>query len=209
MKLRAGISRWVLLIGPFAVKVPRWGNVRAGLAGNRIEARLSRTHPLYVPVLASLPLGLAVVMPRCEFATLRDYAAVCKLAVGLPGAEPKASNWGHHNGRLVLLDYGHTWVVGQWESMTLKSIVSKSLTPGPMGSFNQRDVDAYRATLKKRTLRTRMQVKRRKAATAAQIEREKIDPEYRAWRRQRIRDWRAVVYGDGLSEADRLRRWVV
>ena len=69
-RFRRGATRWVLLVGPYAVKVPSlrgWRDFLWGLLGNLQEAEFSRLGwERLCPVVASLPLGLMVVMRRAS-----------------------------------------------------------------------------------------------------------------------------------------------
>lgn len=101
-----GASRVVLLIGPWAVKLPRFGaGWRAGLCGlmsNMAEVQRWRAGPRegLCPVLWSVPGGWCVVMARCSPGVVPPHRA--HLA-GFDGWKP--DSWGWHKGELVALDY--------------------------------------------------------------------------------------------------------
>ena len=108
---RTGRNRWVVLTRLYAVKVPspiRWRDFLFGLLNNMREAETSHL-PGRCPVIAKVPLGLAIVMPRVqimssgEFAAF-DAAAFCKMH-GI-SAEHKPDSFGRLCGEIVAVDYG-------------------------------------------------------------------------------------------------------
>lgn len=106
MNWKRGITREVLLVWRWAVKFPSvrsWELFLRGLLANGQEARWWREtgDARLCPVLWSLPLGLLVVMPRCGEVSEVDYATF----EGLP-KEAKLENYGLHEDRTVLVDYG-------------------------------------------------------------------------------------------------------
>lgn len=113
-----GTFRRTICIGPWAVKIAR---NEAGCRCNSFEADLwarttARRRAMLRPVLARLPFGLAVVMPRAVPLS-EDEARHLRATRGFPDwdyvppdeGEPfeyKASDWGRlSDGRLVALDY--------------------------------------------------------------------------------------------------------
>jgi hypothetical protein len=119
----AGVSRKVFLVGPYALKLPRFGfsrrnNWQAGLMGllaNMTERAWSGFDPRLCPVLFSLPGGILVVMRRARPLTEAEWASVgpdfARLGhdAALP-IEVKRANLGVHDGRIVAVDYGGgTW----------------------------------------------------------------------------------------------------
>jgi hypothetical protein len=113
-----GTVRRTISVGPWALKVARNAT---GRRCNRFEADLwARTTParrdMLCPVLARLPFGLAICMPRAQPLS-EDEAEHLRKARGFPDwdyvppdeGEPfeyKASDWGWlPDGRLVALDY--------------------------------------------------------------------------------------------------------
>jgi hypothetical protein len=116
---RRGTVRLTICIGPWAVKIARNAT---GRRCNRFEADLwattkARRRTMLCPVLARLPFGVAILMPRaqplseCEKNQLIDTDAfpdwdyVPSEDEGEP-FEYKASDWGRlPDGRLVALDY--------------------------------------------------------------------------------------------------------
>lgn len=108
---RQGRNRWVVLVGRYAVKFPSprcWQDFLFGLLNNLREAR-DGALPGRCPVVASLPLGLAVVMRRAEplnedeFASFPAYEFCREHGIS---AEYKPDSFGKLNGRIVALDYG-------------------------------------------------------------------------------------------------------
>ena len=69
--IATGSQRRTIVLGPLAIKVPRLRRLRAGLRANREEGRIwregwQRFFPELCPVIASLPFGVAVIMPAVE-----------------------------------------------------------------------------------------------------------------------------------------------
>ena len=108
----SGAFRTVLLIGNFAIKLPRLRNFLQGLRCNRWEREMwNYWQPIFqwktlCPVYVSDPLGLFVVMPRAiqpvseeEVDTLPDYYPPIS-------AELKPDDYGCLKGNAVALDYG-------------------------------------------------------------------------------------------------------
>ena len=127
MRVHRGICRAVLLVGPFAIKVPtsrpygRRGNVTErltalarGVLANQSEAAWSGQAGL-CPIVASLG-PLLQVYERCEPV---DEAAVPDpdddrawwdaIAPDVPFGDRKAANLGWLRGRLVWVDYDSSW----------------------------------------------------------------------------------------------------
>ncbi|HYH66391.1 MAG TPA: hypothetical protein VD866_16985 [Urbifossiella sp.] len=114
--LRRGMTREVLLVGPWAVKVPTlrsWRLFVEGVLANLNERRRSGLDPRLCPVLFALWGGLLLVMRRAEplhpdIDLPTDFGA---LPVGepfppvpLPDVGPR--NLGRLDGRPVIVDYG-------------------------------------------------------------------------------------------------------
>ena len=108
-----GVFRRVLLVGPWALKFPRWNALLSGMQCNRWEREMWRVwQPIFhwsnlCPVLASDPFGFIVVMPRAtqpvsraavEAADPDDYPGIT--------AETKPEDYGHIGTRVLALDYG-------------------------------------------------------------------------------------------------------
>ena len=119
MKLafRSGANRAVLILGAVAFKFARH---RIGARCNLYEADLyRRTTPkrreMLCPVLACAPFGL-VLIARAAQPLTADEAQTLRASRGFPDwdyvppddecpFEPKASDWGWLNNKLVSLDY--------------------------------------------------------------------------------------------------------
>lgn len=117
IRVCAGVSRAVLLVGPWAIKVPRASSWKAflwGLLANMQEADLgSRGWPELCPVRFTLPGGFLVIMERAEVCTVErapaeaDYRRLTNVEGRCVPAEWKPSSWGRlPDGRLVAVDYG-------------------------------------------------------------------------------------------------------
>lgn len=113
MRLARGSFRRVLLVGAFAVKLPRLRWLLPGMRCNRWEREMWRTWRPRIgwrtlcPVRFADPLGLIVIMPRVQPATAEDveretpddYPQItCEFAL--------YKDWGWLNGRVVSIDYG-------------------------------------------------------------------------------------------------------
>lgn len=108
-----GVYRRVLLIGGFAIKVPRLRHPMSGLRCNRWEREMWCTwRPIFgwqnlCPIEFADPLGIFVVMPRA--AQPVTFAEVVK---GKPDyypditSETKPEDFGLIGGRVLALDYG-------------------------------------------------------------------------------------------------------
>lgn len=117
--VRRGVTRTVLLVGRWAVKVPSvrthdnglrgvlWSLCR-GITANQSEAEWSGHHAGLCPVLLSLA-GLVNVYPRCEPVDC-ELAEAEYDAIGFVGpTDRKPQNVGVLGGRLVWLDYDQSW----------------------------------------------------------------------------------------------------
>ena len=118
MKLEGGCTRRVLLVGSYAVKLPRFGyGWRSGLQGlihNLNEATWSRYCDRYAglcPVVFSLPGGFLNVMQRARPLTSEewsdfDYEAFVEHDDYRLPVENKDDSFGIVAGRIVAVDYG-------------------------------------------------------------------------------------------------------
>ena len=117
-KCTTGTTRWVLLVGSFALKIARNSK---GLRANRFEAwtwrhaTIARQNML-CPVITVMPGATVIMMCRAEPVTHAefqwlwdtdrfpdwDYTPADRLESPF---EPKASDWGWIDGRLVAVDY--------------------------------------------------------------------------------------------------------
>lgn len=108
-----GVTRHVLLIGRWAVKVPAlwsWRLFLSGLLANMQEREFSRAGwPELCPVLFSLPCGWLLVMHRADPVPddmeLDFQSLIDRPDYQIP-AEAKRDSWGLLNGRVVAVDYG-------------------------------------------------------------------------------------------------------
>lgn len=128
MTVKAGATRTVILTKRYAIKLPRfyrsgrafeWSRILLGMLANLQERYWSQfnCHQL-CPVLFADPVGLLVVMPRCEQVEPKfgNSAIACPVEFlwwerwGTEGArvpvENVAENFGYLGGRLVSFDYG-------------------------------------------------------------------------------------------------------
>jgi hypothetical protein len=111
-----GSQRRTLVLGGFAIKIPRLHRLRAGARANREEARIwregwQRFYPELCPVLASLPFGIALIMPAVrimspdEFTKFRNSGAYPDHVPDPELYEGKGGEWGYLGGRPVVVDY--------------------------------------------------------------------------------------------------------
>lgn len=105
--ITSGITRTVVLVGPWAFKFPRcseWRLFLQGLLANMQEKRFSGAEGFEYccPVRFAIPGGFLVVMPRAR--PLEDEALI---PTGDHIAERKLDSWGWLNGRVVAVDYGN------------------------------------------------------------------------------------------------------
>lgn len=113
---RDGVTRIVLLAGPWAIKLPRfgygWRLGLQGLLGNHQEAMLWREtrSPKYCPVVLALPLALVIVMRRArplvaaEWEWFRVHGWLAEVEASC--CEAKADSFGVLDKRIVAVDYG-------------------------------------------------------------------------------------------------------
>lgn len=104
------------MCGGYALKLPRLRRLRAGARANREEARIwregwQRRFPELCPVVASLPLGIALVMPAVRIMTKPEFESFCTSG-NKPDHHPdpelyedKPGEWGYLEGRAVVVDY--------------------------------------------------------------------------------------------------------
>ena len=108
--VKRGWSRLVLLIGDWAVKVPRLTEFRAGLRANRNECawtRLEKAPFWREPVWASFLGGAVVIMRRGEPVGERDLESLLLDELDLPYVvDWKASNFVRFPDGTKLIDYG-------------------------------------------------------------------------------------------------------
>jgi hypothetical protein len=109
----SGVYRRVILVGQFAVKVPRIRNVLAGLRCNRWEREMWHTwRPIFgwknlCPIKFADPLGVFVVMPRAtQPVTFEDVVAATPDYYPDITSETKPEDFGRVGKRVLVLDYG-------------------------------------------------------------------------------------------------------
>ena len=112
-----GSTRWVLLIGCFAFKIPsmyNWKNFLLGLLANMQEIEFSKCNDIkhkLCPIKFYLPFGLLVVMPKVRILVkdelskevLEKFCAEDNFKIP---AELKYDSFGYFKGKLVAVDYG-------------------------------------------------------------------------------------------------------
>lgn len=115
MRICHGTTRVVFLIGGYAIKVPSLVEYKlflCGLLANLQEVRFSETGwNELCPVVFSIPLGVMVVMKRCDPLTRKQFSAlgydkfIHKEDYQVP-VENKLDSFGILGGRIVAVDYG-------------------------------------------------------------------------------------------------------
>jgi hypothetical protein len=102
-----------MVIGRFAVKVPRPRAALAGMRCNRWEREMWATwRPIFkwenlCPIAFADPFGFLVVMPRAEQpVTFDEVVAATPDYYPDITSETKAEDFGRVNGRVLALDYG-------------------------------------------------------------------------------------------------------
>lgn len=107
MRTAAGQTRRVLLVGGWALKVPRarngWRFFLMGMLANANERRWSGFDARLCPVLWCGPFGLLLCMRRAE-----PLDADPPEMPSLPFLDMKRENFGLLEGRVVSVDYGET-----------------------------------------------------------------------------------------------------
>src|SRR5512135_991167 len=108
-----GVYRRVLLIGRFAIKVPRLRHMLSGLRCNRWEREMWRTwRPIFkwenlCPITIADPLGIFVVMPRAaQPVSLEDVIEATPDYYPDITSETKPADFGRIGNRVFALDYG-------------------------------------------------------------------------------------------------------
>ena len=109
----SGVFRHVILVGRFALKIPRFRNFLSGLRCNRWEREMWRTwRPIFgwdnlCPIKFADPLGTFVVMPRAtQPVTFEDVVAATPDYYPDIKSETKAEDFGRVGNRVLALDYG-------------------------------------------------------------------------------------------------------
>ena len=118
LEVHRGISRTVLLIGPWAVKLPSLRSNGDGVTGvmwsvtRGIQANLSEQSwsgsPGVCPVAWSAA-GLVNIYPRCQPVTHEPSEQEYEAIGALGPVDRKPQNVGWLGGRLVWVDYDMSW----------------------------------------------------------------------------------------------------
>lgn len=111
-RMPSGAFRHVILIGRFAIKIPRLRNAFSGLRCNRLEREMWCTwRPIFgwknlCPIKFADALGMVLVMPRAtqpvtraDIATMPDYHPDIT-------SETKPEDFGRLDDHILALDYG-------------------------------------------------------------------------------------------------------
>lgn len=116
--IRSGYSRVVILIGPYAVKIPNfffWKGFLYGLVGNMHEVQWyrhsSEDMKRLCPIRFAIPGGWLVVMSRARDMTRDEWDGFDAMEFIGSGqntipVEPKMNSFGWLDGRIVAVDYG-------------------------------------------------------------------------------------------------------
>ena len=108
----SGAFRFVLLLGAFAFKFPRYRNIAAGMRSNRWEREMWKNwQPKFkwatlCPVYLADPAGFIVIMPRAQQPVTREEVEAMPDYYPMITSEPKVENYGRLGLRVVALDYG-------------------------------------------------------------------------------------------------------
>jgi hypothetical protein len=108
MKLKRGVTREVVLIGRYAIKLPSlrsWRLFLQGLLCNIQEREFSGFDERLCPVLLSVWGGFVNAMPRCV--PVDDFTPeMDRICDDLTFIEKKQCSFGMMGDRLVAVDYG-------------------------------------------------------------------------------------------------------
>lgn len=112
---QTGVTREVLLVGGYAIKIPKliygWRNFLQGLMANMQEVDFSRAGwPELCPIVFAVPGGWLTVMRRARVMTESEWVefdvdTFCNGSNIIP-AEPKHDSFGWLDGKIVAIDYG-------------------------------------------------------------------------------------------------------
>lgn len=102
--VRTGVTRTVVLIGAWALKVPKRTYLVRGWLGNRSEWRQRNREGVASPVFTLAHVVL--VMPRAERTWPEPYRWE---STGDDGDEGKGSSWGLFGVHWLLIDYDRYW----------------------------------------------------------------------------------------------------
>jgi hypothetical protein len=108
----SGAFRFVLLLGAFAFKFPRYRNIGAGMRSNRWEREMwQKWQPIFkwttlCPVYFADPAGFLVIMPRALQPVSREEVEAMPDYYPAITSETKVEDHGRLGLRVVALDYG-------------------------------------------------------------------------------------------------------
>lgn len=112
-RMPSGAFRRVILVGRFAVKIPRFRNLLSGLRCNRWEREMWRIwRPIFgwgnlCPIKFADPLRVCVVMPRAtQPVTFQDVVAATPDYYPDITSETKPEDFGRVGNRILALDCG-------------------------------------------------------------------------------------------------------
>lgn len=116
MRLCRGSTRWVVLVGKWAIKFPSlysWENFLHGLLANCQEAKFGRP-PVFTglcPIKCHVYGGWLLIMPKVRVLNYWEWEAFDYqqfLRVHRTGdlVEPKRDSFGYLDGEIVAIDYG-------------------------------------------------------------------------------------------------------
>lgn len=117
MKTEYGCTRWVFLVGKYAVKIPQikytWRHFLQGLLCNMQEVLFYSTKDERLcPILWHIPGGWMVVMKRCKPLTDTEFNNIDmantfwnNTPYKIP-VEYKIDSFGKLDGKIVAVDYG-------------------------------------------------------------------------------------------------------
>lgn len=113
---RNGVTREVLLVGDYAIKIPKliygWRYFLQGLMANMQELDFSKTGwPELCPIVFAIPGGWLTVMRRARVMTEAEWLKFdadrfCNNGAHIIPAEPKHDSFGWLHGKVVAIDYG-------------------------------------------------------------------------------------------------------
>ena len=112
MSLRRGTFRLALLVGQFAIKIPRASNLTSGLRCNQWEREMWRVWRRkfgwgnLCPIWFADPWGFVVIMPSVSRVTVEEILSADPDDYPDIDVEYKPENWGRLHGRVVCIDYG-------------------------------------------------------------------------------------------------------
>lgn len=120
MSIKSGVSRIVLLIGRYAIKIPRCNRgddfFVLGMQGNILERERWRAskrdypngHPALAPIYFCFPFGLLLIMKRYRMMLDRPLTREEIAALPFINVDNNGNNAAlDEQGRIVIIDYGN------------------------------------------------------------------------------------------------------